>query len=109
MSKVRFAVIAGITFGILDIIPMIGMDLPDKYAAIAGALINRFAIGFIIPLLNIRLTGWQRGLLIGLLLSLPDAIITKAYAPILLFGLFGGLVVGIITDRYEKKHLGIAG
>ena len=104
MSKIKFAILAGLFFGILDIIPMVIMDLPDKLSAIAGAFVNRFAIGFIIPLLQIKLAGWQRGILIGLLLSLPDAIITKAYIPILSLGFLGGLVVGIVSDRYEKKY-----
>jgi hypothetical protein len=38
--------------------------------------------------------GWAVGLFFGLLLSLPDAIITKAYAPILLLGWAGGVVIG---------------
>jgi len=36
----------------------------------------------------------------GLLLSLPDAIITKAYAPILVLGAIGGLVIGIIAGKW---------
>jgi hypothetical protein len=38
------------------------------------------------------------GLVFGLLLSLPDAIVTKAYAPILVVGAIGGLSsVGFCT------------
>ncbi|RPI04104.1 MAG: hypothetical protein EHM64_11070 [Ignavibacteriae bacterium] len=103
MSRTKFAIYAGLIFGIVDILPMLVMDLPDKGIAIVSAFINRFAIGFIIPLLGIKLAGWQKGLVIGILLSLPDAIITKAYIPILSFGIAGGLIIGIITDRYNKK------
>ncbi len=39
------------------------------------------------------------GLVFGILLSLPDAIITKAYAPILILGAIGGTVIGIIVDK----------
>ena len=38
--------------------------------------------------------GWALGAALGLLLSLPDAIITKAYAPIQILGTIGGAVVG---------------
>jgi hypothetical protein len=46
--------------------------------------------------------GWATGLLTGLLLSLPDAIITKAYAPILIVGTIGGAVIGWIVHAFGK-------
>ncbi len=104
MNKIKFAVCAGLIYGILDIIPMFFIDLPEKRAAILGAFINRFAIGFTIPLIDLGLKGWQKGVLLGALLSLTDAIITKAYAPILSFGILGGLIIGILADRYEKRR-----
>ncbi len=103
MKRTKFAIYAGLVFGVLDVIPMFFMDLPDKGIAIAGAFINRFAIGFIIPLINIKLSGSLTGLIIGILLSLPDAIITKAYVPILSFGITGGLIIGFITEKYYKN------
>jgi hypothetical protein len=44
--------------------------------------------------------GWLAGLLLGILLSLPDAIITKAFAPIVASGAVGGLIIGWIAARY---------
>jgi hypothetical protein len=38
--------------------------------------------------------GWLVGLLFGLLISLPDAIITHKYVPILVLGGIGGLIIG---------------
>jgi hypothetical protein len=37
------------------------------------------------------------------LLSLTDAIITGAIAPIMGFGLVGDIVISYIAERYEKK------
>jgi len=34
------------------------------------------------------------------LLSLPDAIITKAFAPILILGAVGGVVIGLIVGKW---------
>jgi hypothetical protein len=34
---------------------------------------------------------------------LPDAIITKAYAPILLLGAVGGVVIGFIVGRWGAR------
>lgn len=38
--------------------------------------------------------GWTKGILIGLLISLPDALITKAYLPIIGLGVIGGAIIG---------------
>jgi hypothetical protein len=39
-------------------------------------------------------------LVFGVLLSLPDAIITKAYAPIFGLGAVGGVIIGIIVGKW---------
>jgi hypothetical protein len=99
MSRIKTGVIAGLAFGVIDIIPMFFMNIPDRTLAIAGAFINRFAIGFIIPNTTLPFPGWVTGLLIGFLLSLPDAIITGLYGPILGFGIIGGIVIGLFVNR----------
>jgi hypothetical protein len=43
---------------------------------------------------------WARGLVVGLLVSLPDALVTKACAPILIIGSIGGLLIGIAAARW---------
>ncbi|MDQ2921447.1 MAG: hypothetical protein M3R52_07550 [Acidobacteriota bacterium] len=43
---------------------------------------------------------WLNGLIFGVLLSLPDAIITKAYAPILILGAIGGIVISLIVSKW---------
>ena len=42
---------------------------------------------------------WAQGLIFGILLSLPDAIITKTYAPILILGAVGGVIIGLIVGK----------
>jgi hypothetical protein len=37
---------------------------------------------------------------VAVLLSLPDAIITKTYAPILTLGAIGGALIGWIVGRF---------
>ncbi|MBE0688749.1 MAG: hypothetical protein IH587_01345 [Anaerolineae bacterium] len=97
MNSILLGIILGLIYAVLDIIPMFRMDIPDKQAAITGAFINRFAIGFLIPNSLPTIDPIVRGLLIGIVLSLPDAIITKAYVPIMSLGIIGGLVVGLVT------------
>ena len=99
MSRIKTGIAAGLAFGIIDIIPMFFMDISNRHLAIAGAFINRFAIGFLIPNTTFPLPGWAAGAFIGVLLSLPDAIITGVYGPILGFGIVGGVVIGILINQ----------
>lgn len=105
MKKIKFGIIAGVIFAILDIIPMYFMEIPEKYLAMLAAFVNRFAIGLLIPIADFRLPKWVTGLVIGILLSLPDAIITKTYGPILGTGACGGLVIGIIVQTALKEKV----
>jgi hypothetical protein len=100
MSKVLLGAICGVAFGALAVATMIPLQFSDKTAALLGAFLNRFAVGLVIGATDISLPGWARGLLFGILLSLPDAIITKAYVPIMALGTVGGLVIGLVVGRW---------
>lgn len=92
--------ICGVIYGALSAASMIPLTFPDKRAALLGAFINRFSIGFVIGAVSLPWPGWVAGLAIGLLLSLADAIITKAYAPIIILGAIGGTLIGWIVQRF---------
>jgi len=81
---------------------MIPLSFPDKRAALLGAFINRFGIGFVIGAARLPLPSWAQGIIFGILLSLPDAIITKAFAPILVLGAVGGLIIGLIVGKWGQ-------
>lgn len=100
VNRVAFGVVAGILFGVIDVMLMVPLDLPDKKIAMLGAFLSRFAIGFLIPVVEIRVPGWVCGMLVGLLVSLPDAVITRAYAPIIIVGLLGGAIIGWAARRW---------
>ena len=102
MSAPLWGVLAGLAFGALSAGTMLPLEFPDKPAALLGAFLNRFGIGLVIGCVRLAWPGWAVGLFFGLLLSLPDAIITKAYAPILLFGGAGGLVIGGLIHGWRK-------
>ena len=97
MNSILLGIILGLVFGIVAVAPMFKMNFSDKQAAITGAFINRFSIGFLIPNALPGVDPIIRGVLLGILLSLPDAIITKSYAPIMGLGIIGGLIIGVIT------------
>ena len=102
MTRLQLGVICGVVYGALSAASMLPMSFPDKRAALAGAFLNRFAIGLVVCLVALPWPGWLIGLVFGLLLSLPDAIITKAYAPILVLGALGGTVIGAIAGRFAR-------
>src|ERR1044072_4235892 len=89
MSRLVLGIVCGIVYGALSAASMIPLTFSDKTAALTGAFLNRFATGFVIGAARLPLPNWASGLLFGILLSLPDAIITKAYAPILVLGAAG--------------------
>lgn len=97
MDNISKGIIAGLALGIASIIPMFFMEFEDKKKAIVASFINRFAIGFIIFNIDLPMVGWLNGLIIGSVLSLPDALITKAFKPIMGLGIIGGIICGLFT------------
>jgi len=100
MSPLSFGVLAGLGFGVVAVAMMLPLQFPDKRAALLGAFFNRFAIGLLIPLVQLPVPALVAGLSVALLLSLPDAIITKAFAPILSVGAIGGLVIAWLASHF---------
>ena len=94
MNRIGLGVLLGLGCGIIDVLIMLPMSFPDKPTALAAAFSSRFAVGFVAA--NVALP-WHpalAGALIGLLISIPDAIVTKAYAPIIVTGLIFGALSG---------------
>lgn len=100
MSRLLLGSICGVVFGVCVVLMMIPMEFSDKRSALIGAFISRFGLGFVIGAAQLPIPGWASGLIFGLLLSLPDAVITKAYLPIIGLGLIGGTLIGFIVERW---------
>ena len=104
MSRLAVGLICGLIFGAVDVALMLPMSFPNKRTALLAAFLSRFGIGLVIPLVNLPTwPGWLVGVTFGILLSLPDAIVTKAYVPILIGGAIGGLVIGGITRGWGVR------
>ncbi len=101
MNKILSGTIAGLIFGIIDVLLMVPLPIENKLIAMLASFIGRFAIGFFVATTDIPVPFWLKGILVGLLLSLPDAIITKAYAPIIGIGVIGGLIIGLVLGRLQ--------
>ena len=100
MSKVVFGIICGLVFGIVDVLVMIPLKYEDnrkRTEAMSAAFLERFMIGFLIPNMEWGIHPALTGLLLGVGLSVPSAIITRAYVPIIGTGLVGGVIIGFIA------------
>jgi hypothetical protein len=102
MNRIMFGIICGFVFGIIDVLIMLPMSFENKrkkWEALSSAFIDRFLLGFLIPIVAavFPIHPALVGLIFGFLLSLPSAIITRAYAPILGMGIVGGVILGFIT------------
>ena len=100
MSRVLLGIICGVLFGVVSVGMMLPLKFEDRKTAMAGSFANRFAIGFVIGAASLPLAGWLNGLLFGLLLSLPEAIITRSWIPILVIGAIGGVVIGSVISTW---------
>jgi hypothetical protein len=100
MSRFVVGVLGGVIFGIVAVLSMLPLEFADKRAALTAAFLNRFAIGFAIGAAQLPWPGWSVGLTFGLLLSVPEAIITKAWAPIIGMGAVGGLMIGLAVAHW---------
>ena len=109
MPRFWLGVLTGLAFGGLSAASMLPLHFPDKRAALLGAFLNRFAIGVVLgaavgapQLAALGLPPWGIGLAAGVLLSAADAVITKAYVPLLLIGALGGSVIGWAVGQFGR-------
>jgi hypothetical protein len=101
MDKVTLGLICGAAFGIISAGIMIPMKLGDrrqKIESLIASFLERFMLGFLIPVVCIGLNPIITGALLGAGLSVPTAVITRAYAPIIGIGIAGGIIIGVITN-----------
>jgi hypothetical protein len=100
MTRVSLGVLLGLGIGVLDVLLMLPLSFPDKRAALLGAFCARFALGFFAATVRLPMSPIVSGVVVGLLTSLPDAIITKAYVPIMVTGIIFGAAAGWVVGRW---------
>jgi hypothetical protein len=86
MSGIMLGMICGLVFGAIDIGIMLPMGFPDKKGRNNRGFHCAVWVGFVIGAARLPWPGWAVRLCFGLLLSIPDALITKAYGPIIGMG-----------------------
>jgi len=98
MQPLLLSLICGVGFGAIAVLLMLPMSFPDKRTALLGAFTSRFAIGFLIPLITLAVPAVAKGAIVGFLISLPDAVVTRAYVPIIGTGVVGGALIGWLVS-----------
>src|SRR5882762_1568309 len=101
MNRVLLGILCGIGFGVIDASMVMFGKSPDKSTRmLLQAFFSRFALGFLAANVPLRLHPAISGALVGLLISVPDAIAMKSYA-----GILGtGLVFGALSGCGRIKH-----
>ena len=100
MNRLVLGLLLGLGFGAVDVALMLPLSFPDKRTALAAAFLDRFAIGFLSAQVGMPMPDWAGGAVVGLLVSLPSAVVTKVYLPIVLVGLVGGAICGFVAGRW---------
>jgi len=100
MNRVPLGILLGVAIGVVDVLLMLPLKFPDRTAALLGAFCARFALGFFAATVRLPLPPIVAGVVVGLLTSIPDAIITKTYGPILGSGAVFGAIAGWIVGRW---------
>jgi len=100
MHHVLLGLALGMLAGIIAVGLMMPMSFPSKRTAMMAAFISRFSIGFLTANSSLPINPIIIGLGIGFVLSVPDALVTKAYTPILVIGAILGGLCGIAVGIY---------
>ena len=101
MDPVALGIVFGVGFAALDLVTMARLRWSDrryKVEALTAAVIERFMIGLLIPTTDLGTPRWLTGVILGIMLSLPSALLTKAYQPLIGMGIVAGLVLGIAAQ-----------
>ena len=101
MNSITLGIICGLALGVIDVLIMLPIKMENRrkrLEALISAFIERFMLGFIIPNADISLHPVATGVILGFGFSMPTAIITRAYAPIIALGIVGGAIIGFVTN-----------
>jgi len=101
VNRILLGVILGIALGIADV--LLTMRHGNQPAtALLQAFTSRFALGFLGANVMLPVHPILSGVLVGILVSLPDAFGLKAYAGILGSGVIFGAIVGVVVKAWAK-------
>jgi hypothetical protein len=95
MNRIVIGSLCGVVFGTTDVLMTVFGNHPERTTGmLLQAFSSRFAIGLLAATVSLGLHPVIAGVVVGLLISLPDAFALKAYGGILGTGLLFGALTG---------------
>ena len=101
MDPVLLGVICGVAFAAIEVVLVLFGRWPgpaEEARVLIASSANRFVTGLIIPNTDIGLTLWASGLVIGLLLALPIAAVSRRTVGPLGLGAVGGMTIAALAE-----------
>ena len=103
MKKIYLALCTGVVAGIIDIIPMVIMQL--NYYSLASAFVHWIILGFVITYIECGFSGWLKGLVIAVVLAVPICILlmqndVTSVPPVLVMSVILGSFIGYLDEKY---------
>ena len=98
MNRLVLGILCGVVFGLIDVLMTVFGKHPDvSRTMLLQAFSSRFAVGILAATVTLPLHPILAGAIVGLLISLPDALGLNSYIGVLGTGLlFGGLTAGAV-------------
>lgn len=101
MNRVLLGILCGILFGAIDASMVLLGKSPEKSTTVLlQAFCSRFVLGVLAANVTFRLHPALSGAIVGLLISLPEALAMKSYAGILGTGLVFGALTGLAVKLW---------
>jgi hypothetical protein len=101
MNRILLGVLLGVVFGVADV--LLTMRHGNQPAtSLLQAFSSRFALGFLGANVNLPWHPVISGIVVGVLVSLPDAFALKAYSGIIGSGIVFGALVGLATRMWAR-------
>lgn len=101
MNKVTLGLIAGTLFAIVEVLILSSVSVPDKIIVMIASVLTHFSVGLLVATADLPLPGWFKGVVLGLLLTLPGALSNQSYTVMILsIGLIEGVLTGIASQKF---------
>ncbi len=101
MNRILLGAILGVALGITDVLLTLRHG-SQQTTALLQAFTSRFALGFLGANVELPLHPVISGVLVGILVSLPDAFGLKAYGGIIGSGVVFGALVGLAVMAWAR-------
>lgn len=104
MKKFSVALSLGFAAGIVDVIPMLIMNIDMN--AIVSAFIHWLVLGIVIPFIKWDMRSWVKGMLVAVISALPIMALVYENGPADLVPIaISSLVLGALIGLFGKKWI----